>query len=60
MVESLVSYMHKLFQLLRYLDAANDLIKDKLELREIGLLEEEVEGYEEFFFSNYFPNHEEV
>lgn len=50
----------RLFQLLRYLDAADELIRDKTELREAGLSEEEVEGYEEFYFDEYFPILEEV
>lgn len=44
-----------LFELLEYLDAANELINDKEDLRKLGLTEEEVEGYAEFFHDRYFP-----
>ena len=45
----------KPWNLLLYLDAADELDRDKSELRHIGLTEEEISGYEEFFFRNYFP-----
>lgn len=41
--------------LIKYLQAADELFKDKQELRECGLTEEEVSGYEEFFLAHYFP-----
>lgn len=47
--------------LMRYLIAADELVKDKSSLRHMGLSEEELVGYEEFFFREYFPaNQEEI
>ena len=40
--------------LVEMLDGLNDLVEDKSELRALGLTEEEVEGYEEFFYEHYF------
>lgn len=33
----------------------NDFLNDINELLKIGLTEEEIEGYKEFFFEEYFP-----
>lgn len=41
--------------MIAYLLAASELIEDRAHLRSLGLSEEEVDGYEDFFFSNYFP-----
>ena len=40
--------------LIKMLDGLNDLVEDKSELRAMGLTEEEVEGYEQFFCEHYF------
>lgn len=40
---------------LSYLGAFSELEQDKIDLFKLGLDIEEVEGYEEFFFLNYFP-----
>ena len=45
----------RLWRLLTYLLAANELVSDKEERRAMGLSEEEIEGYEEFFLAEYFP-----
>lgn len=50
----------QLFNFLKYLEAADELVTDKAELRGLGLTEEEVQGYEEYFLENYFPTVQEV
>jgi len=49
-----------MWALLKYLQAADELLQDKMDLREFGLTEEELEGYEDFFINEYFPKHETV
>lgn len=44
-----------MWEFLKYLDSSSELIEDKADLRHMGLTEEELEGYEEFFHRNYFP-----
>jgi hypothetical protein len=47
-----------MFRLIQYLKASTELLDDKESLRLQGLTEEELDGYEEFFFENYYPNME--
>lgn len=42
------------------MDALFDLEEDKQDLLELGLSNEEIEGYEEFYFSEYFPMEKEI
>ena len=48
-----------MWNLLKHLEAADELLEDRACLRYMGLSEEEIDGYEEFFFKNYFPNNME-
>jgi len=41
-------------EMIRFLLAQAELEKDKLALIELGLTQEEIEGYGEFFLENYF------
>ena len=43
-----------------YLLIQNDIIQDTLELEQLGLNQEEIEGYFEFFFNEYFPDTKEI
>ena len=44
-----------MWSVIQYLEASNELVEDKANLRYMGLTEEELEGYEEFFFESYYP-----
>jgi len=45
---------NELRQLVAFLQAQNELLDDKAALRKLGLTEEEIQGYEEFFAENFF------
>ena len=47
---------NNMWTLIKHLEAVDELIEDRASLRHMGLSEEEIDGYEEFFFRNYFPN----
>ena len=47
------------WDLLKYLEAVDELVEDRASLRHLGLTEEEIDGYEEFFYKNYFPTNKE-
>lgn len=49
----------ELFRLIQYLEVQNEILEDRDNLRYQGLTEEELDGYEEFFFENYFPHMED-
>lgn len=40
--------------LVDFLAAADELLEEKEELRKLGLTEEEIAGYEEFFAENFY------
>ena len=51
----------KLWNTILYLKIADELLEDQADLRSFGLLDEEVDGYADFFYKNYFQqNIEEI
>jgi hypothetical protein len=42
-------------ELIAYLLVLQEIEKDKKDLRKLGLTEEEIEGYIEFYAENFFP-----